>query len=168
MSVLWALLGVALALLALARLLLMVGLLLAPPFGTIAYLVLWGSFPVGRSAVVLGLLLFLKLALVACLVAAQPRFLRVKGLMVLLAVSVLLQVVLGLVQGFLPVVLVSIGDDLWAIVTAVVAVVWAVVLLVSSVPAIVNAVRVSRALAPRPAPPPPPGLSRTSSGAPRG
>jgi len=150
-SLLWVVLSLVLALVALAKLLLMVGLLLAVPFGTIAYLVVWGWFPVGTSAVLLGLMLFLKVVVVVCLVLAQPRFLAVKGLMALIAASVVLQLVLGLIQGFLPRVLVSIGDDLWALVTAVVALVWAVVMLVTSVPAIVNAIRVSRSVTQRPA-----------------
>ena len=49
-------------------------------------------------------------------------------------------------QATLPRVVVSIGDELWALVTAVVAVVWAVVMLVMAIPAIVNAVRVSASL----------------------
>ncbi len=150
-SLLWVLLSFALALVALAKLLLMVSLLLAVPFGTIAYLVVWGSFPVGLSAILLGLLLFLKIVVVVCLVLAHPRFLAVKGLMALLAASVVLQLALGLIQGFLPGVLVSIGDDLWALVTAVVALVWAVVMFVRAIPAIVNAIRVSRSLTQRPA-----------------
>ena len=135
-----------LALAALAKLLLMVGLFVAAPFGTIAYLIVWGSFPVGESAVVLALLLLLKLVFVGFLVSSQPRFLRVKGLMALLVTSVLLQLVLGLIHGFLPLVVVSIGDELWALVTAVVAAVWAVIMLVTAIPAIVNAVRVSASL----------------------
>ena len=145
-AVLWIIVSVLLALTALAKLLLMVGLFVAAPFGTIAYLIVWGSFPVGEAAVLLGLLLLLKLAFVGFLVVSQPRFLRVKGLMALLVASVVLQLVLGLIHGFLPRVVVSIGDELWALVTAVVAVVWAVVMLVMAIPAIVNAVRVSASL----------------------
>lgn len=145
-SILWIVVSVLLALAALAKLLLMVGLFVAAPFGTIAYLIVWGSFPVGESAVVLALLLLLKLVFVGFLVSSQPRFLRVKGLMALLVTSVLLQLVLGLIHGFLPLVVVSIGDELWALVTAVVAAVWAVIMLVTAIPAIVNAVRVSASL----------------------
>lgn len=142
---LWVLAGLLTALLAFAQLLLMIGLFVAVPFGTLAYLAIWGFFPVGDAALVLGLLLVLKVALVFLLIAAQQRFLQVKGLMALIAVSVLLQVVLGLIHGFLPGPVVAIGDQFWALVTAVVAIVWALVMLIGSIPAVVNAVRVSGA-----------------------
>ena len=144
---LWVLGGILLAILALVQLLLMIGLFVAVPFGTLAYLEIWGFFPVPEAALVLGLLLLLKLVMTALLVAAQPRFLRVKGLVALIAVSLLLQLVLGLIHGFLPRPVVAIGDQFWALVTAVVAIVWALVMLVVSIPAIVNAVRVSGSLA---------------------
>lgn len=145
-TLLWVVAGLLTALLAFAQLLLMIGLFVAVPFGTLAYLAIWGFFPVGDAALVLGLLLVLKIALVFLLVAAQQRFLQVKGLMALIAVSVLLQVVLGLIHGFLPVPVVAIGDQFWALVTAVIAIVWALVMLIGSIPAVVNAVRVSRAV----------------------
>jgi hypothetical protein len=146
-ALLWIIGSFVLALVAFAKLLLMIGLFVAPPFGTIAYLAVWGWFPVGDAAVLLGLLLFLKLVFICFLVAAQPRFLRVKGLMILLALSVILQLVLGLIHGILPRVVVSIGDEFWAIITAIVALVWAIVMLIVAIPAIVNAVRVTGSLA---------------------
>jgi len=97
--------------------------------------------------VVLSLLLLLKLVFGVLLVLAQPKFLRVRGLVALIVVSVVLQLVLGLVHGFLPGPLVSIGDQLWAIVTILVALGWALVTLIGAVPAIVKAVRVSGSIA---------------------
>ncbi|MEE3703910.1 hypothetical protein V2H43_10895, partial [Pasteurella multocida] len=98
---------------------------------------------VGAAAAVLGLLLLAKIAFGVLLVLAQPRFLRVKGLVILVLLSVVLQLVLGFIHGFLPGPVVAIGDQFWAIVTSVVALVWALVMLIGSIPAIVNAVRVS-------------------------
>ena len=146
-SLLWVVAGVLTAVLALSQLFLMIGLFTAAPFGTLAYLAIWGFFPVGDAALVLGLVLVLKIALVVLLVAAQPRFLQVRGLVALLAVSVLLQLVLGLIHGFLPGPVVAIGDQLWAVVTAAVGALWALAMLVGAVPAVVNAVRVSGAAA---------------------
>lgn len=143
---LWIFGGIVLAILAFVQLLLMIGLFVAVPFGTLAYLAIWGFFPVGDAAVVLGLLLVLKIVMAAFLIASQPRFLQVKGLVALIAVSVLLQLVLGFIHGFLPRPVVAIGDQLWALVTAIVAIVWALIMLIGSIPAIVNAVRVSRSL----------------------
>lgn len=142
-SFLWLLMTLVMALAAFVLLMVMIGLFLAPPFGTIAYLAIWGYFPRGDSAVVLGLLLFLKLVFLGCLVLAQQRFLRVVPLMAHVAVSFLLQVLLGLVHGFLPSVVVSIGDQLWALVIAIVAAVGSIITLVASLPAVVNAARVS-------------------------
>src|SRR5205809_670405 len=82
-------------LVAFVELLVMVTLFLAVPFGTIAYLVLWGFFPVGDAAALLGLLLFLKLVFAALLILAQPRFLQNKGLVLLLVTTLLCNVILA-------------------------------------------------------------------------
>lgn len=131
------------ALLALAKLFLMFGLFVAAPFGTIAYLALWGSFPTSQAAAILALLLLLKIVFAVLLVLSQPKFLKVTGLVVLLLVSVLLQLILGLIHSFLPGPLVSIGDQFWALITVVVALVWALIMLIGSIPGIINALRVS-------------------------
>jgi len=149
-GVLWIVGALALAAVALSTLLLMIGLFVAIPFGTIVYLIVWGFFPVTSSAVVLALLLFLKLLFMAALIAAQPGFLKVKGLVILVSLSMVLQLALGFIQQFLPSVVVSIGDQCWALVTTVVALVWAVVMTIGAVPGMVNAVRASRPKAPLP------------------
>lgn len=140
-SLLWMLACLLAGLAALATLMLMIGLFVAAPFGTLAYLAIWGSFSTGKAAALLGLLLFLKICFGVFLVLSQPKFLQVKGLMVLLMLSVVLQLVLGFIHGFLPGPVVAIGDQLWAVVTAVAALVWALVMLIFSLPAIVKAVR---------------------------
>ena len=140
---LWVVAAFFAAMLAMAKLFLMFGLFVAAPFGTLAYLALWGSFPTGQAAAILGLLLLLKTVFAVLLILSQPKFLKVTGLVVLLVVSVLLQLVLGLIHGFLPGPLVSIGDQFWALVTVIVALVWALIMLILSIPAIINALRVS-------------------------
>jgi len=142
-SFLWLIMAFVMALAAFIQLMVMIGLFVAAPFGTIAYLAIWGFFPTGESATVLGLLLFLKLVFLGLLVFAQQRFLKIVALMIHIALSFVLQLLLGLIQGFLPFVLVSIGDQLWALVIAIVALIGTLVSLVSSIPAVVNAVRVS-------------------------
>ena len=144
MTLLWISGSLVLAGVALATLLLMIGLFVAIPFGTIAYLVVWGFFPVRDTAVVLALLLSLKLLFIGALVAAQPGFLKVKGLVLLVMLSLVLQLGLGLVQQLLPGVVVSIGDEFWALITTVFAVVWAIVMAVGTIPAMVNAVQAAR------------------------
>ncbi|MBM0236683.1 hypothetical protein JNW88_05100 [Micromonospora sp. ATA32] len=127
----------------------MVSLFLAAPFGTLAYLALWGFFPVGDASLILGLVLLLKLAWVALLVLAQPRFLQNKGLVLLILTTLLCPIVLEFLHNLVPVILVSILDDLGAVVFAVIAIVWGLVLLIGSIPAIVKAVRVTAALTSR-------------------
>ena len=128
---------------AVALLITMVTLLLAAPFGTIAYLVSWGSFPRGDAAALLSLLMFLKVVFVVMLVLAHQRFLQNKGLVALMLTALLTNLVLSVLHGLVPRVLVSITDDIGAIVFAVVALIWGVVLAVGSLPAIVKAVRAS-------------------------
>jgi len=129
------------AIIAFIELLVMVSLLLAVPFGTIAYLALWGFFPRGDAAAVLSLLMFLKLAFAVFLVLAQQRFLQQKGLVVLVLISLVLNVVIAFLHGFFPLVLVSIVDTLLALVIAIVGIIWGIVLLIGAIPSIVSTIR---------------------------
>ncbi|MEU5831170.1 hypothetical protein ACGFKZ_24815 [Micromonospora tulbaghiae] len=140
-SIVLLLVSLVLLIVAFVELTVMVSLFLAPPFGTLAYLAVWGFFPVGDAAVLLGLALLLKLVWAGLLLAAQPRFLRNKGLVALALTTLLCTVVLQFLHGLVPVILVSILDDLGAVVFAVVALIWALVLLIGSIPAIVKAIR---------------------------
>ena len=130
---------------AIVELITMVTLLFAFPFGTIAYLIIWGFFPRGEATVVLSLLMFLKLVFAGCLVAAQQRFLQNKGLVLLVLTSLIGNLIVAFLHGLVPVILVSILDNVGAIVLAVVAIIWAIVLLIGSIPAIVKAIRVTAA-----------------------
>ena len=133
--------AIVLAVRAVAELLLMISLLFAPPFGTIAYLILWGSFPRGPAGVLLSLLMFLKLVFAGALLLAQPRFLQNKGLVALVVTSLVCTIAAQFLHGLVPAILVSVLDDVAAIAFTVVGAVWGVVLLVGSIPAIVNAVK---------------------------
>ena len=139
----WILLSIGMAIAAFVQLTVMFGLFVAAPFGTIAYLAIWGFFPVSKAAALLGLVLFLKLAFLVCLVLAQQKFLKAIALMIHVAFSFVLQLVLGIVQGWLPFVVVSLGDQLLALVFAIVSLVGAIWAFVWSIPAVVNAIRVS-------------------------
>jgi hypothetical protein len=139
--------SIALIFLALALLILMVSLLLAVPFGTIVYLAVYGDFDVGAARVSLAALMTLKLAFAVCLVLSQQRFLENKGLVLIILSSLLANVIVSFLHGFVPRILVSITDDVAAIVVAILAAIWALVFLIGSIPAIVKALRVDRALA---------------------
>ena len=135
------------ALAALAALLMMVGLLLAFPFGTAAYMIMFGFFDKGGAATMLSLIMFFKLAFCVFLILAQQQFLRNKGLMLLIVTSLLANVVVSFLHGLVPSVLVSITDALAALIIAILAMIWALILLVRSIPALIRALRVDRALA---------------------
>lgn len=139
--------GISALLLLFVELSVMVGLFLAAPFGTVAYLAKWGFFPRTDAAVLLSLLLFLKLALVVFLVLAQPMFLRVKALVALVATSLVANLILAFLHGLIPNPVTSIADQIGAIVMVVLGLVWLVLMLVGSLWGIVKALRVDRALA---------------------
>ena len=127
-------------LLAILELILMVTLLFAFPFGTIAYLIAWGSFPRGDAALLLSLLMFLKLAFGVALVLAQQRFIQNKGLVLMVLTSVVCNIVAAFLHGLVPTFLVAIVDEIGAIIFAIVAIIWAIVLLIGAIPAVVKAV----------------------------
>jgi len=129
---------------AVALLLLMLGLFLAPPFGTIAYLALWGFFDRGGASATLGLLFFLKLVLGGGLLFAQPRFMQNKGLVLLVITSLLGNAVISFLHGVVPRILTSITDALAAILVAVFAALWAVVFLIGSLSSVLKALRVAK------------------------
>jgi hypothetical protein len=112
---------------------LMIGLLLAVPFGTIAYLVIWGHFDTGSARVALSLIMFLKIAFCVCLVIAQQRFLKNKGLVLIILTSFLANILIAFLYGLVPSPLVSILDMVGAIVVCILAAVWLVIYLVGGV-----------------------------------
>ena len=140
-SIVLIILGIILVIIAFIELLVMVSLFFSFPFGTAAYLALWGFFPRGDAAVLLALLMFLKLAGCAFLVLAQQRFLQMKGLVVLVLTSLVCNIIVAFLHGLVPTILVSIFDNIAALVVGIIAIIWAVVLLVLSIPSIVAMIR---------------------------
>ncbi len=132
---------------AIGLLLLMVGLFTAVPFGTIAYLAVWGFFNRGGAAGTLGLLMLLKVVAAVCLVLAHQRFLQNKGLVLLVLTSLLANAVVSFLHGLVPIVLVSITDALGAIVVSVLALIWAAVLAIGALVSIVKVLRLTRVAA---------------------
>lgn len=129
-----------------ALLLFMVSLLLAIPFGTIVYLIVYGSFNRSGADIALSLLLLLKFAASGGLFFAQQRFLQSKGLVLLVLCSLLGNVIASFLIGIVPIFLVSITDAIAAILIGVIAVVWGLILFVSSLISIVKVLRVDRML----------------------
>lgn len=133
--------GVVLVLVALFALILMVSLFLAFPFGTAAYMAIYGFFALAEAKVVIGLLVAFKLGLGACLFLAHQRFLQNRGLLILLAGSLGLTLLVAVLHGAVPLPLVSITDALGAVVVGIVAVVWTLVVLIGSVVAVGKTVK---------------------------
>jgi hypothetical protein len=126
--------------------LLMVGLLLAPIFGTAAYFVIYGHFETGEAAAVLSVLMILKLGFAICLVLAHERFLQNKGLVLIVLTTLLAHIITSFLHGFPPGFLVSITDAIAGLITVILTAIWTVVFLVGSIISVVKALRVDRDL----------------------
>jgi hypothetical protein len=120
--------------------LIMIALFLAAPFGTLAYLAMYGSFNRAGASAVLGASMFLKLAAAVLLVLAHQGFLKMKGLLLLVGTSLVGNIIVSFLQGLVPIILVSITDAVAAIVIGILAAIWAVVLLIFSIISIVKAI----------------------------
>jgi hypothetical protein len=133
--------AIILAILALTMLMLMITLLVAVPFGTIAYLAAWGTFPSGTAQSTLALIMFLKLAMLVLLILAQQRFLKNKGLMILSGVSLGATWLVSFLVAFPPSFLAAITDMIGALVIAIVGIIWLVLLFIGSLLSIVSVIR---------------------------
>lgn len=140
-SIIVILVGIILALAAIIQLVLMVSLLLAVPFGTLAYLAKFGFFDRGGAALAISLVMLLKIGLLIGLFVAQQRFLQNKGLMLLVGTSLVATLIVSFLHGFVPLFLVSIADAIGAIVIAIIAIIWAIVLLVGSLNSLLRVAR---------------------------
>jgi hypothetical protein len=136
--------GIVVIIIAFVLLMVMVSLLLAVPFGTIAYLAVYGHFATGLAQGLLALILFFKLAGAVCLVLAHQRFLQNKGLVLIVLTSLLANLVVGFLHSLVPTPLVSITDAVAAIIVAILAVIWAILFLIASLPAIFKAINPTR------------------------
>ncbi len=139
--------SITLIIIAIGLLVMMVTLLLAIPFGTIAYMAAFANFSVGTAQGTLGAIMGLKIAFVVLLVISQQRFTENKGLVLLVLTSLLANIIVSVLHNLFPRPLVSITDDVGAIVVGILAAIWAVVLLFGSIPSIIKSLRVDRALA---------------------
>jgi len=139
--------GVVLAFAAFELLTLMVALLFAAPFGTIAYFALFGHFPTAEAGRTVAAVMFLTLCFAGCLVIAHQGFLTAKALICLVLTALLatfgVRLLLTIVPGFLA----SITDAIGALLVAIVAVVWGLCLLIGAIPAVLKLLRADRVLA---------------------
>ena len=145
-SILLILIAILLIFIALGLLILMIALLLSYPFGTITYLIIYGSFNRPGADIALGLILLLKFGFAVSLLVAQQRFLQNKGLVLLILTSLLCNVIVSFLLGLVPGFLVSITDAIAAIIVGIVAIIWGIVLLIGSIISIIKILRLDRVL----------------------
>jgi len=124
----------------LALLILMVTLLMAIPFGTIAYFVMWAKFDTGAARIALGVLMALKIGFAGSLVAAQQRFLGNKGIVLIVLTSLASNLIIVTLHGLVPGFLVSITDAIAALVVCILAAIWAAVYLFGGIVSVVKVV----------------------------
>jgi len=133
------------ALATLMILIVMVTLSLAMPFGFLAYLALWGFFAIGTARAVLSISMLLKIVFAICLVLANPMLLKVKSLVLLIATSLLLDLLIVILIRYPPSFLASITDAIAGIICAVVALIWSLIALIPAIISMLRAIRVDRA-----------------------
>jgi hypothetical protein len=131
--------GIALIFAALAKLILMVTLFMAVPFGTIAYIAKWGHFDTDAAAAALSLSMVLKLAFSICLPVASPRFVKNIYLVLVTLTSFLGNMLISFLHGIVPGVLVSITDVVGAIIVAILAVIWSLIFVIFAIRSIIAA-----------------------------
>jgi len=119
-------------------LILMVSLLMSVPFGTIAYFAIWGTFDTSGAAAALSLLMTLKIIFAVCLVLAHQGFLKLKGFVLIIITSFVANLLIAFLHGIVPGFLVSITDDIAAIMVCVLAIIWAVVYLIGGIMSVIK------------------------------
>ena len=124
----------------LGLLILMVSLFFSIPFGTLVYMAVWGVFDTGGAQAVLSLLMILKIVFAVCLVLAHQRFLQNKGLVLIIITSLVANLIIAFLHGLVPMPLVSITDDIAAIIVGIVAAIWTLVYLGGGVVSVVKVV----------------------------
>lgn len=125
--------AIAMVFAALTNLIIMVSLLLAPIFGTIAYFAVYSDFPKAEAATVLSLVMALKLGFSGCLFMAQQRFIQNKGLVLIIITSLIATLLVSVLHAIVPGFLVSITDAIAAIIASILAILWAVFLVIGGV-----------------------------------
>jgi hypothetical protein len=132
------LLAISLILAAIAKLTLMLGLLLS---GFLGYVLAgFANFPKSAMLALLSTVMLLKIGMAVALVLAQQRFLENKWLVFLILTSLVANVIVSFLLGFVPRFLTSITDAVAALVVGILGAIWMLVLVIFAIPAILKAV----------------------------
>jgi hypothetical protein len=121
-------------------LLIMVTMLLAPIFGTIAYFVIYGDFDRSGANITLSLIMTLKIVFVVLLLLAHQKFIENKSLVLLVLTSLLCNLIISFLHNLLPIFLVSITDAVGAIIVAIIAIIWLIIFLIMAIISVVKAI----------------------------
>jgi hypothetical protein len=125
---------------ALIFLLVMVTMLLAPIFGTIAYFIIYGHFDRSGAAVTLSIIMTLKIVFIVLLLLAHQKFIENKSLVLLILTSLVCSLLISFLHNLLPIFLVSITDAVGGIIVAIIAIIWLIVFLIMAIISIVKAI----------------------------
>lgn len=133
--------GIILIVLTFTLLILMVSLLVAAPFGTIAYLAIWADFPSAEVRAVLGMIMMMKLLGLVFLAISNPAILKNKGLIILLLFSIGSTFITALLIALVPGFVAAIADVIGALISAILGTIWLVVMLIGAIFAVIRALR---------------------------
>ncbi len=122
---------------------LMIGLLLAVPFGTIAYFAAYADFPKSEAVSALTLILTLKLVFLVLLFLAHQGFMKNMGLMILIGLSLLATWLTSFLIALPPGFLASITDAVGALITAIIAFIRLVMMFFASLIGVITALKFS-------------------------
>lgn len=136
--------GIVMAIVAFVALTVMVSLFLAAPFGTLAYLAIFGFFDIWASGAALGLIMFFQLAAIVFLLVAQQSMLGNKRLVFFLLLAVLLTLLTMILHSIVPIILVSITDAIAALIIAIVGAVWGLLMLIGGIISLVKQLQLGR------------------------
>ncbi len=126
---------------AIVSLVLMISLLMAIPFGTIIYMILFAFFDTSKAALIIHTLFSLKMACAICLIIASEFFIANIGLILIIATSFVTMIIVNVLHSFPPTFLVAITDSIAAIIVSIVAIIWAIILIISGLINIIKALK---------------------------
>lgn len=111
-----------------AKLITMVAMLLSFPFGTLAYMIIFGSFPRSGALAVLSLIFILKVIFGVLLILAHQGFLKDWRTIVFVLLAFIGNFIVAFLYGIVPGFLVSITDAIAAIVLIIISIIIAIIL----------------------------------------
>jgi hypothetical protein len=132
-SVIVILMSVFLIVKAILKLIIMIGLLLALPFGPLIYLAVYGTFPKGLVLTMGGLGLLCKIVAAVLLWIGANQVIRVKSAALLLLTGFVTFFIIEFVLGFVPSPFASIADAIIGIIIAIIVILWSIFILIGSI-----------------------------------